>query len=114
MKAEREFFAIIKKVKDTKMGADDFDDQLQGLDKETTIKTTSITNYDSSMKIVTKEDPMFECKENCKCQADICTNRVVQNGPLDGLEIKSFGNKGYGLITTISIGMYLSIIRLFS
>ena len=71
-------------------------------------------NYDSSMKIVTKEDPMFECKENCKCQADICTNRVVQNGPLDGLEIKSFGNKGYGLITTISIGMYLSIIRLFS
>jgi len=60
-------------------------------------------NYDSSMKIVTKDDPMFECKENCKCQADICTNRVVQNGPLDGLEIKSFGNKGYGLITTNSI-----------
>ena len=64
-------------------------------------------NYDSSMKIVAKDEPMFECKENCKCQVkNICTNRVVQNGPLDGLEIKSFGNKGYGLITTNSIGKH--------
>ena len=65
-------------------------------------------NYDSAMKIVAKDEPIFECKENCKCQVNICTNRVVQNGPLDGLEIKSFKNKGYGLITSNSIGKHCS------
>ena len=74
--------------------------------------TSGGQNYDSltSRFISTKNKPVFECKETCKCRIDICKNRVVQNGPLECLKIVKPSihdqDKGYGLITTQFIGEY--------
>ncbi|XP_070500851.1 probable histone-lysine N-methyltransferase set-23 [Chironomus tepperi] len=45
------------------------------------------------------KDLIYECNENCEC-SNVCLNKLVQFGPIDGLEIQNFGTKGCGLITT--------------
>ncbi|XP_075978813.1 histone-lysine N-methyltransferase SETMAR [Anticarsia gemmatalis] len=64
-------------------------------------------NYSSNWHIETLEHksnlktdspPIFECNQYCQCTNE-CGNRVVQRGPIEGLEIKQC-NKGLGLFTT--------------
>ncbi|KAG5671808.1 hypothetical protein PVAND_001983 [Polypedilum vanderplanki] len=47
------------------------------------------------------DDLIYECNENCFCSRShsMCLNKLVQFGPHEGLEIKKFHDKGYGLIT---------------
>lgn len=42
--------------------------------------------------------PLFECNDNCPCSIE-CGNRVVQKGPVDGLEIRKC-DKGFGLFAS--------------
>lgn len=49
----------------------------------------------------TETHPIFECNENCLCPND-CNNRVVQRGPIEGLEIRRC-DKGLGLFTSLFI-----------
>ena len=39
---------------------------------------------------------IFECNDYCTC-ASSCSTRLLQNGPVKGLVIKKFGEKGFGL-----------------
>ena len=55
-------------------------------------------NYERG-KIVAKDYPIFECKSDCGCGSK-CKNKVVQKGPIKGLQIKDFNLKGLGLIST--------------
>lgn len=48
-----------------------------------------------------KSYPILECNDSCSCSVD-CGNRVVQKGPVEGLEIRQC-NKGFGLFTTCLI-----------
>lgn len=43
---------------------------------------------------------LVECGSRCKCDSSKCENRVVQFGPVAGLNIENFEAKGYGLIST--------------
>lgn len=45
------------------------------------------------------KDIIYECNENCQCK-EVCLNKLVQFGPVDGLKIQKYDTKGYGLITT--------------
>ncbi|KAG7197122.1 hypothetical protein KM043_007212 [Ampulex compressa] len=42
--------------------------------------------------------PILECNYHCTCKSD-CGNRLIQNGPLDCLEVFKIGEKGLGLFT---------------
>lgn len=48
-----------------------------------------------------KAYPIMECNESCPCSMH-CGNRVVQNGPVDGLQIRSC-DKGLGIFATCFI-----------
>jgi histone-lysine N-methyltransferase SETMAR len=41
--------------------------------------------------------PVMECNSGCGCDAGKCSNRVVQLGPVKGLEIRESAGKGLGL-----------------
>jgi histone-lysine N-methyltransferase SETMAR len=44
-------------------------------------------------------DLIYECNENCLCDASTCENRLVQFGPIKNLEVIKTNNKGFALIT---------------
>lgn len=43
-------------------------------------------------------NPIFECNDECGCD-ECCPNRLVQKGPLNGLEITLYSEKGFGVRT---------------
>ncbi|XP_063612512.1 uncharacterized protein LOC134785999 [Penaeus indicus] len=47
-------------------------------------------------------NPIFECNDECGCD-ECCPNRLVQKGPLNGLEITLYSEKGFGVRTTYFI-----------
>ena len=47
--------------------------------------------------------PIFECHSDCSCSKKSCANRIVQKGPLRGLEIRRTTNKGFGVFTAVDI-----------
>ncbi|XP_059483289.1 uncharacterized protein LOC132201275 isoform X1 [Neocloeon triangulifer] len=57
-------------------------------------------NYTRDGLIINYENPIFECHVNCKCEKNECSNRVVQRGPMLGLEVYETGTKGLGLRTS--------------
>ena len=48
-------------------------------------------NYDLSGRLVIKSGSMIECRSSCRCHVSSCLNRVVQNGPIRGLDIRKTG-----------------------
>lgn len=52
---------------------------------------------------------IVECGSNCKCCADKCVNRVVQNGLQHKLELFMTKNKGWGVraVTDIPVAMFV-------
>ncbi|RZF43730.1 hypothetical protein LSTR_LSTR015752 [Laodelphax striatellus] len=59
-------------------------------------------NYDSCGRLLDEKFSRFssgviECGSECRC-GEVCGNRVVQRGPVGGLEVVSVGDKGLGLI----------------
>ncbi|XP_047039032.1 probable histone-lysine N-methyltransferase set-23 [Helicoverpa zea] len=57
-----------------------------------------ICETDGQLKNKVKSYPIFECSDSCSCSTD-CGNRVVQKGPLEGLDIRRC-EKGFGLFAT--------------
>lgn len=53
------------------------------------------------LKLKSKSYPIFECNESCHCSIE-CGNRVVQKGPVEGLEIRHC-DKGFGLFASVPI-----------
>lgn len=50
-------------------------------------------------------NPIFECNDECGCD-ECCPNRLVQKGPLIGLEITLYAEKGFGVRTIHFIPKY--------
>ena len=48
-----------------------------------------------------KSYPIFECNDSCQCSVE-CGNRVVQKGPVEGLQVRDC-DKGFGLFVTCLI-----------
>ena len=60
-------------------------------------------NYSEDGLIINHQNPVFECNNSCKCKTNECKNRVVQRGPLQGLEVFQAGPKGLGLRTSMCV-----------
>lgn len=63
-------------------------------------------NYDEKGAFVKGDvvcGPVLECRTDCACCLETCGNRVVQKGPMKGLEIKETTHKGLGLFTTTAV-----------
>lgn len=72
------------------------------------LRCDSGVNYQNRLLVDTKFSSsnseqsgfLVECGSRCECDPSKCENRVVQFGPVDGLNIENFLGKGYGLIST--------------
>ena len=46
------------------------------------------SNYGPSGLLVNTSSPVIECRSSCRCSPKSCLNRVVQNGPIECLEVR--------------------------
>ncbi|MPC78562.1 Histone-lysine N-methyltransferase SETMAR [Portunus trituberculatus] len=60
---------------------------------------SKIAYRENILTSVPPSDPVLECNDLCACVRS-CGNRVVQHGPVRGLEVRSTPGKGMGLFTS--------------